>query len=40
MLGNIIPMGWVVEILAIANKNMAILRGKHYGVVKLWVHVK
>jgi hypothetical protein len=40
MLGNIIPIGWVVENLAIDKKNMAILRRKNYGVVELWVHVK
>jgi hypothetical protein len=40
MLGNIIPILWVVENLAIENKNMAILWGKNYGVVELWVHVK
>ncbi len=40
MLGNIIPIWWVVENLAIDNKNMAILLGKNYGVLELWVHVK
>jgi hypothetical protein len=40
MLGNIIGIWWVVENLAIDNKNMAILWGKTYGVPKLWVHVK
>jgi hypothetical protein len=40
MLGNIIPMWWVVENLAIDNKNMAILWGKNYGFLDLWVHVK
>jgi hypothetical protein len=40
MLGNIIPIWWVVENLAIDNKYRAILLGKNYGVLELWVHVK
>jgi hypothetical protein len=40
MLGKILPIWWVVENLAIDNKNMAILWRKNYGVVELWVHVK
>jgi len=40
MVGNIIPISWVVENLMIDNKNMAILWGKNYGVLELWVHVK
>jgi hypothetical protein len=40
MLGNIIQIWWIVENLAIDNKNMAILWGKNYRVLELCVHVK
>jgi hypothetical protein len=40
MLGDIIPIVWVVENLAIDKKNIAVLRRKSYGFVELWVHVK
>jgi len=40
MLGNIIPIWWVVENLAIKNKTHGNSLRKKNGVLELWVHVK